>query len=70
MTTKVRLRKDVLYRGLAYLKGQVLEVPTPTAERMENKGLAEPLVSGLILPESAKPKKGRKGTKRKRLTDY
>ncbi len=68
MTTKVRLRKDILYRGLAYLKGQVLEVPTPTAERMEHKGLAEPLVSGLILPESAKPKKGR-GTKRKRSTD-
>lgn len=69
MTTKVRLRKDVIYRGLAYLKGQVLEdVPMPTAERMEKKGLAETLVSGLILPESARPKKGR-GTKRKRSTD-
>lgn len=68
MTTKVRLRKDIIYRGLAVLKGQVLEVLTPTAERMEKKGLAEPLVSGLIIPESAKPKRGR-GTKRKRSTD-
>lgn len=68
MKTKVRLRKDIIYRGLAVLKGQVLEVLTPTAERMEKKGLAEPLVSELILPESARPKKGR-GTKRKRSTD-
>ena len=66
MTTKVRLRKEVRYRGLAYLKGQVLEVPTPTAERMEKKGLADTLVRELILPESAKPKRG---TKRKRSTD-
>ncbi len=67
MTTKVRLRKEVIYRGLVYLKGQVLEdVPMPTAERMEKKGLAESLVRELILPESAKPKRG---TKRKRSTD-
>ena len=67
---KVRLKKSCTVRGILYSAGSVIEVPPSTAERMEQKGLSETLYSGLILPESAKPKKRRKTTKgKKRSTD-
>lgn len=52
MTVKVRVKKGLTYRNIKLAAGTVLEIPKTTAER--RKDVFEPLVSGLIVPESVR----------------
>jgi len=65
---KVRLTKGCTVRGIVYPRNVVIEVPNYIAERMEKRGLGEPLVSGLILPPSVR--KSKKGKPKKRQRDH
>lgn len=56
---KVRLTRGCTVSGILHTRGTVIEVENHIAERMEKRGLGEPLVSGLILPKSAQKKKGK-----------
>lgn len=64
---KVRLIRACTVKGILHTRGMIIEVENYLAERMEKRGLGEPLVSGLILPRSARKKKGK--PRKKQSTD-
>ena len=56
---KVRLIKGCTVRGILHPRCTILNVENYLAEKLEKRGLGEPLISGLILPRSARKKKGK-----------
>ncbi len=64
---KVRLTRGCTVSGILHTRGTVIEVENYIAEKLEKRGLGEPLISGLILPRSAQKKKGK--PRKKRSTD-
>jgi hypothetical protein len=56
---KVRLTRGCTVSGIVHTRGTVIEVENYIAEKLEKRGLGEPLISGLILPRSARKKKSK-----------
>lgn len=65
---KVRLTRGCTVSGILHTRGTIIEVENYIAERMEKRGVGEPLVSGLILPPSVR--KSKKGKPKKQQRDH